>query len=221
MRHAFIAGASRGIGLRLGELYAADGWDVWGIGRSAAPEAEFPNVRYASFDARTFEPQKFAGVREPKFSRLILNSAVFGPNPPNNLDLGADGLRQILDHNVVGHFRVFKQMLPHMSEEGDGKIAFVISRAGVHSAIKGRAAIAYRVSKSAQIALALSVVDACRERNIAVYLVNPGWVQTRIGGKNARLSPAESAAGVKAVIEAATLADTGAAFNFDGKRMQL
>lgn len=221
MRHIFIAGASRGIGLKLAQQYANDGWTVWGIGRSPAPDEQFPNFHYSSINASAFDPRAVPGMNDVEFTRLVLNSAVFGPNPPNNLEVGADALGELLNNNVVSHYRVFTRLLPRLSTKGDAKIGFIISRAGVHSSIKGRKAIGYRVSKSAQIALALSLVEACREQNIGVYLINPGWVRTRIGGKNARLDPAESASGIRALFEAVSLEETGAAYNFDGTKLQL
>jgi NAD(P)-dependent dehydrogenase (short-subunit alcohol dehydrogenase family) len=221
MPHIFIAGVSRGIGLRLAQQYAGEGWTVWGIGRSPAPDEQVPNLHYASANAGEFEVGDVAELRRVELTRVILNSAIFGPNPPNNLDVGAHAVAQVLNNNVVAHYRVFKQLLPHISTKGDAKIGFIISLAGVHSRIKGRNAIGYRVSKSAQIALALSLVDACRAHNIGVYLINPGWVRTRIGGKNARLDAAESAANVRAVIESASFDETGTAYNFDGKKLQL
>jgi hypothetical protein len=40
-------------------------------------------------------------------------------------------------------------------------------------------------------------------------VINPGWVQTDMGGPGAPLRPADSIAGMRKVLDALTLADSG------------
>ena len=46
--------------------------------------------------------------------------------------------------------------------------------------------------------------------------MSPGWVRTDMGGPGADLSPEESIAGMRKVIEALTPADTGTFQSWDG-----
>jgi hypothetical protein len=39
--------------------------------------------------------------------------------------------------------------------------------------------------------------------------MNPGWVQTDMGGENAALTPEQSVSGMRSVIEGLTLDDSG------------
>jgi NAD(P)-dependent dehydrogenase (short-subunit alcohol dehydrogenase family) len=57
------------------------------------------------------------------------------------------------------------------------------------------------------------------DEGFTCVVINPGWVQTDLGGPNAPLHPPESIAGMRAVIESLTAADTGTFWNHDGKKL--
>jgi NAD(P)-dependent dehydrogenase (short-subunit alcohol dehydrogenase family) len=52
---------------------------------------------------------------------------------------------------------------------------------------------------------------------IAVVLVDPGWVQTDMGGAEADLTPCEVAAGIVALAETLKFEQTGKFFRWNGK----
>jgi NAD(P)-dependent dehydrogenase (short-subunit alcohol dehydrogenase family) len=54
---------------------------------------------------------------------------------------------------------------------------------------------------------------------ITVAAFHPGWVRTDMGGGNADIDVTESAAGIKAVIDSLTLAQTGQFWNYDGTKI--
>lgn len=58
-----------------------------------------------------------------------------------------------------------------------------------------------------------------RPRGITFLALHPGWVRTDMGGKDAPVTPTESAEGLMRVIEDATLNDTGGFFSFNGDRV--
>ena len=45
----------------------------------------------------------------------------------------------------------------------------------------------------------------------------PGWVQTRMGGQGAPVTPEQSIAGMRKVIDGLTHKDSGAFLDFEGK----
>ena len=60
----------------------------------------------------------------------------------------------------------------------------------------------YRTSKTAQNMLAKGIAEQhAKERDIAVLSLHPGWVQTDMGGENAKLTVHESVSGLADVIE--------------------
>jgi NAD(P)-dependent dehydrogenase (short-subunit alcohol dehydrogenase family) len=74
----------------------------------------------------------------------------------------------------------------------------------------------YRVSKAAlNMAVASARFDYPGARLVAL---DPGWVQTDMGGGAAPLTVAESVAGLRAVIASLTEADNGRLIHHDGRR---
>ncbi|MFT7222186.1 MAG: NAD(P)-dependent dehydrogenase (short-subunit alcohol dehydrogenase family), partial [Candidatus Azotimanducaceae bacterium] len=60
---------------------------------------------------------------------------------------------------------------------------------------------AYSTSKAAVNKFMRMAALELGKEGISVGLVHPGWVQTDMGGPTADLTPAESAAGIKSVID--------------------
>ena len=75
----------------------------------------------------------------------------------------------------------------------------------------------YCASKTALNMLNRSLSIEIKDEGIIAIVVNPGWVQTDMGGANAGLTPEQS---VRSVIDNAlkkiTLEDTGKFFQWDG-----
>ena len=58
-------------------------------------------------------------------------------------------------------------------------------------------------------------------QGVTAVLVNPGHVQTGIGGARARMTPAESVTKVRAVIRGLAPADAGKFLHYDGTELKL
>ena len=65
-------------------------------------------------------------------------------------------------------------------------------------------------------AVARSLTADLKDRGITVAVFHPGWVSTDMGGSTAPVTPAESAHGIRAVIEGLTAADSGRFLGYDG-----
>jgi NAD(P)-dependent dehydrogenase (short-subunit alcohol dehydrogenase family) len=55
-----------------------------------------------------------------------------------------------------------------------------------------------------------------KERGIGVLLLHPGWVETRMGGPSAPLTPEESVRGMRALVENFTPGMSGRFFRYNG-----
>ena len=56
-----------------------------------------------------------------------------------------------------------------------------------------------------------------KAQGISVAMIHPGYVQTDMGGTNAEITPQESAAGIKAVVEKLNLETSGSFFKWNGE----
>jgi NAD(P)-dependent dehydrogenase (short-subunit alcohol dehydrogenase family) len=77
--------------------------------------------------------------------------------------------------------------------------------------------IAYRASKAALNKVMQGLATDLEPEGIAVALVDPGWVQTDMGGNDADEDVGAVAEGILAIAERLSLPDTGKFFRFTGE----
>jgi short-subunit dehydrogenase len=94
---------------------------------------------------------------------------------------------QLLDMNIHGVFNCLDAVLPGLLTQGSGGIGIVASVAGFRGLPK---ALVYGPSKAALINLCESLYLDLRPRGIAVYLINPGFVETPLTAANDFKMPA-------------------------------
>jgi NAD(P)-dependent dehydrogenase (short-subunit alcohol dehydrogenase family) len=75
----------------------------------------------------------------------------------------------------------------------------------------------YRSSKAALNLVVKGLAADLADRGIIAVALSPGWVQTDMGGSSAELTPEESVAGMRAVIDGLTPADSGRFLNYQGE----
>jgi short-subunit dehydrogenase len=185
-----VSGASRGIGFQIAEKIAKN-HKVYGFARSDITQPI--NFNYTKIDAKTFNRTKLNIAKDEPISKLFLCHAVFGPVKSDIFNLTGNQLENSFKINCISHMVIIKQLLKNLKLSKSPKVIILASKGGIHSHIKGSPSIAYRASKSAQIALGLSMKESLAKIGVDLFLVNPGWVKTKIGGKNATLLARESA----------------------------
>jgi NAD(P)-dependent dehydrogenase (short-subunit alcohol dehydrogenase family) len=77
----------------------------------------------------------------------------------------------------------------------------------------------YVASKAGLNMMTRCLANHLRDAGIIVISIHPGWIQTDMGGPNAKLTLAEAIPGVMQVIDNLTLEDSGAFFNWDGNHV--
>ena len=60
---------------------------------------------------------------------------------------------------------------------------------------------------------------ALAERDLVCAVLHPGWVQTRMGGANAPVTPEDSIRGMRRVIDGLSPADSGEFLDYQGQRV--
>ena len=180
-RWALVTGASRGIGLELARLAAADGYGVVLVARSQAGlEALATELRGAGGEAKTLGldlSRRDAAERLVEWlgGRGIVPELLF-----NNAGIGAYGLhrdvplaaeQELLDLNVVTLTRLTKLLLPAMLARGSGRILNLASTAaflpGPHMAV-------YYASKAYVLSYSEALGYELRGSGITVTALCPG-----------------------------------------------
>jgi NAD(P)-dependent dehydrogenase (short-subunit alcohol dehydrogenase family) len=211
MRTVLITGANRGIGLEFARQYAADGWDVIATTRGDAPELQALGVRVEHLDMRDFAaleafPQRLGGA---KLDLFIANAGMTAGRRVDSAK-DAEAALEVLAVNAVAPTLLARALLPNLA---NGKMAAITSRMGSIADSSG-GYLGYRASKAALNAFWYGLA---LEIDVPLILFHPGWVQTDMGGPNAQVTPAESVAGMRRILEALTSEQSGAFVDFRGE----
>lgn len=221
-----ITGANRGIGLELTRQYAEEGWEVLACVRDPK-KARILNMLDGDitvFPLDVSDDKSIAklakDLKNKAIDLLINNAGIFGEGPQNFGDSNTKGWLRTFHVNCIGPIHVLEALLPNLVK-GKMKIAATISSLmGSVSDLQSGGNYAYRSSKSAvNMAMSIAARDL-KDKGITVILLNPGWVQTDMGGPTAPLVVEDSATGLRKVLKKVKPTDSGKFLNYDGKKLQ-
>ncbi|MDP9437438.1 MAG: SDR family oxidoreductase [Actinomycetota bacterium] len=213
-RVALVSGGNRGIGLEVCRRLAEEGLTVIlgsrdeDRGRQAA-EGLSGEVVVRQLDvADAGSVEKLAASIGNDFGRLdvlVNNAAISNDDGQSGAEADLDRVREALEANLFGAWRLCEVAIPHMRREGYGRIVNVSTGLAALEDM-GSGSPGYRISKTSLNALTRILAAELRGSGILVNAVNPGWVQTDMGGQNAKRTVEEGADGV---VWAATLPNSG------------
>ncbi len=115
----------------------------------------------------------------------LVNNAGFGAYVPWE-ETSPEQLRHMFEVNVFGLHRLTQLVLPHMREQGSGRIVNVASVAG-HLALPMFSA--YCATKFSVRAMTLALDSEVRPFGIRASLIEPGRIKTRFGDRALQESP--------------------------------
>jgi NAD(P)-dependent dehydrogenase (short-subunit alcohol dehydrogenase family) len=124
----------------------------------------------------------------------------------------------VLDSNTMGPMRVSEALVEHVARSKRKLIVTLTSGMGSLADNTSGGYIAYRSSKAAVNMVMRSLAIDLAPRGITCVVVNPGWVQTDMGGAHATLTPAESVTALRRLIETLGAEKSGKFFNYDGRK---
>lgn len=210
MTRILITGANRGIGAAMAAEADTRGWDVIRATRPGkGGDMTFDVTDHAAIKAA-------ASTLSDPIDILINNAGIIGPDRQATLDMDYDGMAQTFAVNVAGPLAVSHAFLPHLRKAKAGRI-LTISSQMAHMGYRKSDRIAYRASKAAVNKVMQGLATDLENDEIAVALINPGWVRTDMGGSDADLSPNDVAKGVLDVATRLTMAQTGGFFKWSGE----
>lgn len=226
MPSTLITGANRGLGLEFARQYLADGWQVYAACRdpNAASElrradASGHKLRILALDVTDLASVKAAAAElEGQAIDLLINNAGVGGargQTIGNIDYKA--WAKMLDVNTMGPMRVSEAFVDHVARSERKLIVTLTSGMGSLADNRSGGSIAYRSSKAAVNMVMRSLAIDLAPRGITCVVVNPGWVQTDMGGPHASLTPAESVTRIRTLIETLGPAQSGKFYNYNGR----
>ena len=213
-RVALVSGGNRGIGLEIVRQLAGRGITVILGSREeesgrAAAEGLSGDVVVSQLDV-TDEGSvaRLAASVEGEFGRLdvlVNNAGISNDDGQRGMNADLDRVRDALEANLFGAWRLCEMAIPLMQRHGYGRIVNVSSGMGALEDMGGGSP-GYRVSKTALNALTRILASELRGSGILVNCVCPGWVQTDMGSPRA---PRPVEEGADTPVWAATLPKGG------------
>lgn len=212
-----ITGANRGIGYEFCRQLQARGDGVIAVCRSAAENLKQLGVQIVegidiTSTASVADLQKCLG--DQAIDVLINNAGILKRVTLEDLDF--DSIREQFEVNALGALRVTHALLPNL--KAGAKIVLMTSRMGSIADNTSGSSYGYRMSKVALSMAGKSLAYDLKSRGIAVAILHPGLVQTRMtnftpGG----ITPAASVKGLLARIDGLTLENTGTFWHSNGE----
>jgi NAD(P)-dependent dehydrogenase (short-subunit alcohol dehydrogenase family) len=228
MPSVIVTGSNRGIGLEWCRQYAAEGWRVFATCRRPDEAEELrelasrhPQLSLHRLDVA--QPESLADLQKEleheSFDVLVNNAGVYFEKYLRPASLNYDTWLQTLDVNTLGPMRVAEALVEQLGRSQRRLIVNMTSHMGSIAEITAPGDYYYRSSKAALNAAMKGLSLALRERGIGVLLLHPGWVKTRMGGREAPLAPGESVAGMRALVEQFSLDMSGRFFRYNGSEI--
>jgi NAD(P)-dependent dehydrogenase (short-subunit alcohol dehydrogenase family) len=145
---------------------------------------------------------------------LVNNAGVIDSYSDRAADVSMDDVKELLEANLFGAWRLTQAMLPLLRRSEHPRIVNLSSGMGQLDEMGGGAP-AYRVSKTGLNVLTRIFANEEAGSGVLVNSVCPGWVRTDMGGSSARLSVEE---GADTAVWLATLPDDGPTGGFFRER---
>jgi NAD(P)-dependent dehydrogenase (short-subunit alcohol dehydrogenase family) len=208
-----ITGVGRGIGRALAEESVARGWQVIGTLRTGEAPA---GVAVHRLDVTDFAALGALSQAVGPLDCLINNAGIIGPARQSPLDMDFEGFAETLRVNTLAPLAVTQALLPNLRAGTAARILSISSQmAGMGYAKPDR--IAYRASKVALNKVMQGLATMLEPEGIPVVVIDPGWVQTDMGGPGADRPVAEVARQIIATAAALTMKETGLFLLSDGR----
>lgn len=176
-----ITGTNRGIGLEYCKQLKAKGETVIAVCREPNEELKNLGVQIETgIDVTSDESvEKLAKrLQGTTIDVLINNAGIIEANSLEDLDF--DSLERQFQVNAIAPLRVTKALLPLIPR--GGKVVLMTSRMGSIEDNTSGGFYGYRMSKTALSMAGKSLAEDLKSRGIAVGILHPGMVKTRMTG---------------------------------------
>jgi NAD(P)-dependent dehydrogenase (short-subunit alcohol dehydrogenase family) len=212
-----VTGANRGIGLEYCRQLQARGDQVIAVCRSASPELAELGVRVeAGIDlaSQAAIDELVARLEGLPLDGVVLNAGILQSMGLEDLD--PEGIRRQFELNALAPLLLARALLEQLPR--GAKLALMTSRMGSIADNSSGGSYGYRMSKVALNIAGKSLAIDLQPRGIAVAILHPGLVRTRMINFNPQgISPEESVRGLLARIDALSLETSGTFWHANGE----
>ncbi len=220
-----ITGANRGLGLEFVKQYAEAGWQVIACCRwpdearelQALAERSGDHVEIHQLDVADFEEiDALALILQGKPIDLLINNA--GVYPQSNFgEVNYEAWAETFHINSMAPMKLAEAFVSHVAASNLKKIVTISSKMGSLDDNTSGGNYIYRSTKTAVNMVMRSLAIDLKPMGIASSILHPGWVRTDMGGPDGLIDAPESVAGMRRVIEALTLENSGRFIAYDGQ----
>ena len=219
MATVLVTGANRGIGLEYCRQLKARGDQVVAVCREATPELEALGVRIEDGIELTEE----AAIADlvARLDGLALDAVILNAGVRQSMgleDLDPEGIRRQFEVNALAPLLLARALVRQMPR--GSKLALMTSRMGSIDDNTSGGSYGYRMSKVALNIAGTSLAIDLAPRGIAVAILHPGLVRTRMIKFNpSGIEPEQAVQGLLARIDALTLETSGGFWHSNGERL--
>lgn len=219
MSTILIAGANRGIGREFVRQFTEAGWRVLATARDEKGQQKLAEAGIESLRLDITDDQSIAALARAldgvALDAVIANAGISGDVTLPTEAVTWPEMQRVMDTNAISALLLMAALKTNLLA-GDRRLALGMS--SLMSSIGSNnwgTQYCYRASKTALNAMWRSLADEWREDGITCALLRPGFVKTDMT-EHKGMDVAVSVAGMRAVVERLTIADSGRCIGFDG-----
>lgn len=223
MKTVLITGAGGGLGSALVRVFFQEGWEVYGVVRKAAPH--LAGLQRIEADLSTDKGLSEVVRAAPESLDVLINCAGLYDTQGDSVDddlllTTLAEITPVFQVNTMAPILLAERVRANL-ERGECKLVLTTtSIMGTHALMDEYHAEHWPYSASKAAVNYAMIGFAKRFPNLTSTLIHPGWVRTKMGGKNATVEPTVAAQKIFTLVMAEHL-PSGVLLDTDGKEMRL
>lgn len=224
MPSVLVTGANRGLGLEFTRQYAESGYRVFATAREPSRASELAKLakgrsNISVHPLEVSDPDTIAALAKElsgeSIDILLNNAGTMGPRKQTFGRFDYEGMIETYEVNTLGPLRMAEAFVEQVARSQRKMMVAITSGMGSIADSSG-GSYAYRASKAALNMSYHNLAIDLKARGIIVFVINPGWVQTDMGGASAPTKVEDSIAAMRRVFDGMTLEQSGSFMNYKG-----
>ncbi len=207
MKTVLIIGAGGGLGKALKDVFIKNGWETIALSHEDVDVAKQKSI------------EELVKKLQGKPIDVLINCAgVYdGPADGDPTATTIDGIAKVFQVNTIGAKILADLLVPNFLKGKERLVVTISSIMSIYSQLDEYAAKHWSYGAS-KMAVNYAMISFTKEHpEIKSVLIHPGWVKTKIGGKDALIKPEESAQGIyKLIINHTSSLPNGKLIDYQG-----